>query len=326
MDRTMQDLNDLYYFVQVVEKRGFAPAGRALGMQKSKLSRRISLLEDRLGVRLVQRSSRSFSVTEIGQEYYRQCLAMLAGAEAAQAVIDASRSEPKGVIKMTCPPGLISYHFGLLIAQFMVRYPRVQIYLKAFNRRVDIIAEGYDLAIRVGASLAERGGLMQRKLGEMSQCLVVSPELLNGRSPPMRPGDLHGLPSVAFGMAQDDHSWFLEHGDGPEVKIPLEPRLVSDDLAALREAALAGVGIAQLPVLFVEADIETGRLTKILPQWQLRAEVVCAIFPSRHGLLPSLRTLLDSLAEDCRPYLRDDGPKPAAPDGTEPLGSSLGTR
>ncbi|TWT00720.1 LysR substrate-binding domain-containing protein [Reyranella sp. CPCC 100927] len=298
----MRDLNDLVYFVHVVDHGGFAPAGRALGMQKSKLSRRINLLEERLGVRLIQRSSRSFSVTEIGQEYYRQCVAMLAGAEAAQGVIDAVRSEPQGVIKMTCPPGLLNYHFGDLIARFMVEHPRVQVHLKAFNRRVDIIAEGYDLAIRVGSSLPEQGGLMMRKLGENPQCLVSSPTLLNGMLEPVEPKDLSDLPSLAFGMSQDDHKWCLEHADGRAALVPHIPRLVSDDLSALREAALQGIGIVQLPILLVKADIEAGRLVDVLPYWRPRADTVCAIFPSRRGLLPSIRALLDFLSDDCEPY------------------------
>lgn len=179
----MQDLNDLYYFARVVEHGGFAQAGRTLGIQKSKLSRRIGLLEDRLGVRLIHRSSRSFSVTSIGLEYYRQCLTMIAGAECAQAVVEAVRSEPQGLLRVTCPPGLLCYQVADLIARFMATYPRIEIHLKTFNRRVDIIAEGYDLAIRHDPETTEAGGLMTRKLGSARQYLVGSPDLLVGRSP-----------------------------------------------------------------------------------------------------------------------------------------------
>lgn len=303
----MQDLNDLYYFVQVVECGGFAAAGRALGMQKSKLSRRVNLLEERLGVRLLQRSSRSFSVTEIGQEYFRQCLIMLEGAEAAQAVIDVNRSEPQGVIKMTCPPGLIGYYFGRLVARFMVMHPRVQVYLKSFNRRVDVIAEGYDLSIRVGASLSDHGGLMQRKLGETPQCLVASPSFLDGEAKPLRPSDLGHLPTLAFGMGHGAYSWSLERAERPLAVVPLEPRLVSDDLSALRDAALEGVGIAQLPELLARPCLDAGTLVEVLPEWRPSAEIVCAVFPSRRGLLPSIRALLDFLAKDCEPYRNGAG-------------------
>jgi len=298
----MQDLNDLYYFTQVVEHAGFAPAARALGMQKSKLSRRIGLLEDRLGVRLIQRSSRSFSVTEIGQEYYRQCLAMLVEAEAAQAVIDSARSEPEGVVRMSCPPSLLGYHFGELVARFMVDHPRVQIHLRALDRRVDVIAEGFDLAIRAGAPPQEQSDLMLRKLGETPQCLVASPALLKTHPAPHVPTDLDSMPSLEFGAPQDTHTWSLTHRDGLSSVVRHHPRLVSDDLASLRAAALQGVGIVQMPVLMIEEDIKAGRLIDVLADWRPRNGIVYAVFPSRRGLLPSIRVLLDFLADACRDH------------------------
>src|SRR6478609_9126967 len=127
----MQDLNDLYYFVQVVDHAGFAPAGRALGMPKSKLSRRIALLEERLGVRLIQRSTRRFAVTEIGQNYYAHCKAMLVEAQSAQEAIDQTRAEPCGIVRLTCPVALLDVRVGEMIAAFMAAYPRVEVHLEA---------------------------------------------------------------------------------------------------------------------------------------------------------------------------------------------------
>ena len=298
----MEDLNDLYYFAQVVEHAGFAPAARALGMQKSKLSRRIGLLEDRLGVRLVQRSSRSFSVTELGQEYYRQCRAMLIEAEAAQAVIDAVQSEPQGVVRMSCPPALLDYQFGELIAHFMAAHPKVRVHLKALNRRVDVIAESYDLTVRVGVEATEQADLMMRKLGETEQRLIGSPAFLKDCPPIEAPTDLSSLPSLDFGLPQNAHVWRLHHADGRTAEVHHQPRLVTDDLAALRAAALSGVGVAQVPTLMVESDIAAGRLIDVLPQWRPRNEIVYAVFPSRRGLLPSIRALLDFLSDACRPH------------------------
>lgn len=298
----MEDLNDLYYFAQVAEHGGFAPAARALGMQKSKISRRVGLLEERLGVRLIQRSSRSFSVTEIGQEYHRQCRAMLVAAEAAQAVIDAVRSEPQGVIRMSCPPGLLDYQFGELIAQFMAGNPRVQVHLKVVNRKVDVIAEGYDPTIQAGTEPRGQSDLARRKLGEIAQGLVGSPGLLKDHLPSQAPADLAALPSLDFGRPQDTHTWCLEHADGRTALVRHAPRLITDDLAALRAAALKGVGVAQVPLLMVADDIAAGRLIDVMPDWRPRNEVVCAVFPSRRGLLLSIRTLLDFLADACRPH------------------------
>ena len=145
----MKDLNDLYYYVQVVDHGGFAPAGRALGMPKSKLSRRIALLEERLGTRLIQRSTRRFAVTEPGQTYYGHCKAMLVEAEAADEAIALTQAEPRGVVRMTCPVALLDTHVGDMVAAFMVAHPRVQIHLEETNRRVDVVGEGVDVAIRV---------------------------------------------------------------------------------------------------------------------------------------------------------------------------------
>ena len=135
----MQDLNDLAWFVRVVEHQGFAPAGRALGIPKSKLSRRIGLLEERLGVRLIQRSTRRFSVTEIGQIYLGHCRAMLVEAEAAQEAIDRTRSEPCGIVRVTCPITLLDTGIGTMLADYMIGNPAVTVHLEATNRRVDVI-------------------------------------------------------------------------------------------------------------------------------------------------------------------------------------------
>ena len=293
----MQDLNDLYYFVQVVDHGGFAAAGRALGMQKSKLSRRILLLEERLGVRLLNRSSRRFSVTEIGHEYYDRCVAMLVEAEAAEQVIAQVRAEPRGVVRMSCPVALLYFQFGALVARFMIENPAVEVHLESTNRRVDVIAEGIDVAIRVRFPPLEPTDLVMRKLDESTQCLVASPALVGARSEiarrpagPAEPRSRSAAPRPS--MAAGAHG----RADGA---VPHHPRLVTDDMAALRQAAIAGVGIVQLPTIMIWQDIDAGRLVHVLPDWRPRAGIVHTVFPSRRGLLPSVRALLDFLAREC---------------------------
>lgn len=295
----MQDLNDLYYFVQVVDRGGFAAAGRALGIQKSKLSRRIALLEERLGVRLIQRSTRRFSVTEIGQEYYERCVAVLVEAEAAQSVIERIRSEPRGVIRMACPTALINFQFGEMIARFMIANPHVEIHLESTNRRVDVIGEGFDIAIRVRFPPLEHTELVMRRLDESTQCLVASPSLLKGRKQLKSPADLHGLPSLDLGPPHREHNWSLDHSDGTTATVSHDPRLVTDDMAALREAAIKGVGIVQLPTMMVWQDVQAGRLVHVLPQWIPKSGIIHAVFPSRRGLLPSVRALVEFMVSQC---------------------------
>lgn len=294
----MQDLNDLYLFVETVDHGGFAAAARATGIQKSKLSRRIGLLEDRLGVRLIQRSTRRFSVTEIGREYYRHCVAMLVEAEAAQMVVDQSRAGPRGVIRLSCPTGLIAFQFGELFGHFMALHPDVELHVESTNRRVDVIGEGFDLAIRVRPPPIAESELVMRRFDERTIRIVASPGLLRTRDISL-PGDLAGLPSLDFGPPGADHRWRLTHTDGSVVEVRHRPRLVTDDMAALREAALAGAGAARLPTLAVWEDLQAGRLETVLPQWRPSNEIVHAVFPSRRGLLPSVRALLDFLAAEC---------------------------
>ncbi len=295
----MQDLNDLYYFVQVVDRGGFAAAGRALGIQKSKLSRRIALLEERLGVRLIQRSTRRFSVTEIGQEYYERCVAVLVEAEAAQSVIERVRSEPQGVIRIACPTALINFQFGDMIGRFMIANPRVEVHLESTNRRVDVIGEGFDLAIRVRFPPLEQTELVMRRLDESTQCLVASPSLFEGRKLPENPADLHGLPSLDLGPPHREHGWALEHADGRTAAVTHKPRLVTDDMSALRDAAFNGVGIVQLPTMMIWNDVQSGKLVEVLPQWRPKSGIIHAVFPSRRGLLPSVRALVDFMVSEC---------------------------
>lgn len=294
----MRDLNDLFYFAQVVDHGGFAAAERATGLQKSKLSRRIQQLEDRLGVRLLNRSSRHFSVTEIGRDYYDRCVAMLVEAEAADEVIAQVRSEPRGTLRVSCPVALVNFQFGALFARFLAAYPAIEIHLESTNRRVDVIAEGFDIAIRARFPPLAPTDLVMRRLDMSTQCLVASPSFLAGRTIASL-DDLNRLPSVTFDPIQRDYHWQLEHADGQTASVTHVPRLVSDDMAALRDAAIAGVGIVQLPTMMVWRQVETGELVHILPDWRPRAGIVHAVFPSRRGLLPSVRTLLDFLATEC---------------------------
>jgi len=293
----MQDLNDLYYFVQVVDHGGFSAAARALGLQKSKLSRRILALEERLDVRLLNRSSRHFSVTEIGHDFYQRCLAVLVEAEAAEHLVAERRAEPRGVVRISCPVALLQFQFGALFSRFMAENPAIELHLEGTNRRVDIVAEGFDIAIRVRFPPLESSDLMMRRLDDSTQCLVASPGLVAG--PLGFPADLKGLPSLDLGPPHRDHQWQLGKADGATAAIRHYPRLITDDMASLREAAIAGIGVVQMPTMMIWQDIDAGRLIHILPDWRPRAGIIHAVFPSRRGLLPSVRTLLDFLAREC---------------------------
>jgi len=297
MNDNERDLNDLYYFVQVVEHGGFAPAGRALNMPKSKLSRRVALLEARLGMRLIQRSTRQFTVTDVGQTYYAHCRAMLVEADAADEAIALLHEEPRGIVRVSCPVVLLDSLVGTMVAAFMIACPRVEIHLEATNRRVDVVGEGIDVAIRVRPPPLEDSDLALRVLAERGQCLVASPTLLREHGVPAVPADLTRLPSLDHGVPQAAHVWRLRGPDGAQAEIHHQPRFVTGGMLALRAAAVAGVGVVQLPTMMVRDEVARGELATVLPDWAPRREIVHAVFASRRGLLPSVRALLDFLAE-----------------------------
>lgn len=300
----MQDFNDLYYFVQVVDHGGFAPAGRMLRLPKSKLSRRIAHLEERLGVRLIQRSTRHFSVTDIGQNYYAHCKAMLVEAEAAQAAVEQTRSAPSGIVRLTCPVALLHARVSTMLAGFMVQYPQVVLHLEATNRRVDPIAEGIDVAIRARPMPIEDSDLMLKVLAERGQALVASPDFIRSWAIEV-PADLSGCPSLDLGPPLQEHIWKLEGPSGAQAAIRHQPRVVTDDMIALRTAAIAGVGILQLPLLMVSDEIRDGKLVHVLPGWASKHHIVHAVYPSKRGLLPSVRALLDYLGVRFREFRED---------------------
>lgn len=295
------DLNDLFYFAKVVEHQGFSAAARALGVPKSKISRRIAELEKRLGTQLLYRSTRKLHITEIGKLYYQHCEAMLIEAESAQELIERNHSEPRGLIRMTCPIALLHAHIGDMLAEFLLKHPQVQVHLEASNRRVDVVAEGVDLAIRVRPLPLESSDLVLKILSDRGLCLVAAPMLIQQMGLPTHPNDLRHWPSLGLGQTQGQQplqfEWCLTHENGERVVIEHSPRLVTTDMVALRASAMAGVGLVQLPNLMVPKQVANGELVKLLPQWSPRREIIHVVFPSRRGMLPAVRALIDFLCQ-----------------------------
>lgn len=291
----MRDLNDLYYFVQVVKHGGFTSAAQAMDLPKSKLSRRVSSLEAALGVRLIHRSNRQFSVTNIGKAYFARCEAMLLEAESAQDVIDKACDEPQGTVRLSCPPALLEHELGEILSNFAALYPRIRLQIESTNRRVDVIREGLDLAIRIRFPPLEDSDLVLKSFGPSAQCLVASPGLIQDKGGLPQLADISNWPSVG-----ESSVWELFSAQGDRVEIKHSPALASEDRSVLRFAALRGVGIAQLPTMMIREDLAAGRLVDVLPQWHPRTANVHAVFPSRRGLVPSVRLLLDHLEQESR--------------------------
>lgn len=292
----MFDLNELYIFTQVVERKGFAAAGRALDLPKSTVSRKISQLEDRLGVRLLQRSTRRLSITEIGQNYYRHCAAMLAEAEAAQDAIDSAQAEPRGRLRITCPVSLMQSYMAGMVSRFLIGHPRITIDLEATNRRVDVIEEGIDIAFRVRFPPLENTDLIMKRLGPSPQIIVAAPTLISMFGAVVEPEALASFPSLAHRAALR-HTWELHHADHGDRSVAFEPRYVTDDMAALRLAAEEGGGIVQLPFYMVSQQLRAGTLVAMLPDWEPASGLIHAVFSSRRGQSPALRRFIDFAAQ-----------------------------
>ncbi|WIW91095.1 LysR family transcriptional regulator (plasmid) [Sphingobium sp. V4] len=286
------DLNDYAYFAEVVAHGGFAAAGRALREPKSKLSRRIAGLEERLGLRLIERSSRRFRVTDTGQAFYERCRAMLVEAEQAEALVMQARAEPHGRIRFSCPTGMIEAISGL-ISSFLALYPKVRLQLVATDRAIDLIEERIDLALRVRASLTSDAALTMRSLGTSTRILVASPGMANQVSSIEQ---LAFLPALATHDAADDLEWHLEAQDGRKHVVRIEPRMGCTDMAAVRNAAIDGLGIAILPDHVCREALLAGRLVHILPDWRSLQGIVHLVFTTRRGLPPAVRALIDHLA------------------------------
>jgi len=297
IEGAMQDLNDLYFYAAVVEHGGFSAAGRALGIPKSRLSKRIAQLEERLGVRLLQRTTRRFAVTEVGERFYAHCRAMLEEARAAQEAVDELRAEPRGVVRLSCPVALAQTVLAHVLPEFMEQYPKVQVRVLASNRRVDVVGEGIDVAIRVRNRLDTDANLVVRTFGQSRVLAVASPALLDRLGRPQTPAELSRLPALTSQEHEGAQVWELIDAQGARVPVEMGARLIAGEFAVLLEAARRGMGVTLLPEFVCAPAITAGELEVVLPDWSVPDGTMHFVYPSRRGMLPGVRALVDFLAE-----------------------------
>ena len=293
----MQDLNDMLYFAEVVERGGFAAAGRALGIPKSRLSRRVSDLETQLGVRLLQRTTRKLSLTEVGEAYLRHCQAMRESAQAAADTVAQVQTVPRGTIRVSCPVTLAQTMVAELIPRFLAQYPEVRIDMLVSNRAVNLVEEGIDVALRVRPSVDDSGSMVVKRLDHTTQILVASPELLIRQGTPKTLDDLAKLDSIAMSAPDGRSTWNLIGPGGVHQQVQHTPRYVADDLLTLKYAAVAGTGVCWMPDYMCQEEMRERKLVRVLPDWAPAPAIVHAAFPSRRGLSPAVRRFLDYLGE-----------------------------
>lgn len=292
----MQDLNDLYYFAKVVEAGGFAAAGRLIGIPKSRLSRRIAELEERLGARLLQRTTRQLKLTAVGERYLRHCQAMLLEAEMADETVASMSSEPRGRLRVSCPVGLAHEILPEIIAQFLEKYPLVQLEVMLLNRRVDLVTEGVDVALRVREPGDEDPLLVTRRLRQAQMLLVASPALLHGRTID-HPDALKKLP--VLGALEADRMVHIRVFDEQDKRVDLsfEARLGIEDFIVRKACTLAGQGFTMLPMMYCEQELKDGTLVQLLPEWSLPGGWLQAVYPHRRGVMPAVRAWIDHMVE-----------------------------
>jgi DNA-binding transcriptional LysR family regulator len=289
----LTDLNNMYFFAKIVDHGGFTSAAKAMGLQTSKLSRRVVALEQELGVRLLNRNSRSVSLTDAGRLFYQHCSALVEEARAAKTAIDQTRSSPQGVVRISCPLGVLQIGAGAILSEYLVDNPLVRIKLDATNRRVDVIEEGLDIALRVRLLPLDDSDLTLMPLLTSKRVLAASPALLAKHPELTDLNHLALMPTLAMANTNDKYQWdFLAPHP---ISFTHQPRLATDDLQTLREAALKGVGVAQLPLSLIQNDLIQGHLVQVLTDWPSPSGSLHAVFPSRRGMVPAVRSVLDAL-------------------------------
>jgi len=296
----MQDLNDMLFFAEVVDRGSFAAAGRALNVPKSKLSRRVAELEQRLGVRLLQRTTRRLSLTQAGEIYHRHCVAMREQAEAADEAVARVQNEPRGTVRVSCPVTLAQTTIGPLIPRFLAAHPQVRIDMQVTNRVIDLVQEGVDVALRVRSVLDDSGTLVIKNLGATHGVLVASPQLLQRFGAPQQVEALHHLPTVAMTAADGRASWHLLGPREASYELQHRPVYTADDLMTLKFAVLQGTGMCVLPDYLCTDEVRRGELVPVLAGWEPPEAKVLAVFPSRRGMVPAVRRFLDFLGENVR--------------------------
>src|SRR5712692_8315584 len=280
------DLNDFFYFVHVVDRGGFTAAGRTLRIPKSTLSHRIQQLETKLGVRLLNRTSRRFAMTDAGEEFYRHAVVMLREAELAETAIRHRLSEPTGTVRC-------------IVADFLVRYPKINVVAHATDQNVDIVGENYGVAIRAHTDPLPDSTLVQRTLTPAPWFLFAGSAYLDANRKQQTPQDLRGHPSLFMMRTGLAAVWRLRHSSkAKEVVMALAPRLLSDDMIGLKQAAIAGLGVVALPGYVCRDEVRSGALRRVLPTWLAGDSTITALIPYRQGLLPSVRVFIDHLAAE----------------------------
>lgn len=291
----MIDLNAVRIFVKVVEADGFSGASRALGLPKSTISRKVQELEAVLGQRLAHRNTRGISLTEAGRSLYSRCRD---AAEDIAAAVEEARSAPAGLaglLRITAPVGIGQTKVQPSLVRFLVRHPKLRAELALSDERVNVVRNGFDLALRMGA--LDDSGLKVRRVAVFERILCASPAYIAEHGMPAGPEDLKRHACIA--IRPETATWELQGPDGRR-RVPISWRLCTNNIAAICAAALDGAGIAEMPLHLVSQDLAAGRLVHVLKAWPPVATALSALFPSGARAAPAAKAFVEFLATELR--------------------------
>ncbi|MDX8491531.1 LysR family transcriptional regulator [Mesorhizobium sp. VK22B] len=286
----MFDLNDIVVFARVVEAGSFTAAARLLAMPKTTVSRRVAALEREVGVRLLQRTTRSLNMTDAGRLYYEQSSQALRVIEQANLRLAEARAEPSGTIRISAPVGFGSYFLNRIVVDFLDMYPKTKVELRLTDDRLNLVEDGIDLAFRTG--VLEDSTLIARKLGSTHRLLCASPDYLERHGMPAEPADLARHACVIAGASAAGAHWVLEGPRGQET-VAVAGRFAANEMQAVVSATLAGFGIAQLPQAIAEGLINEGKLRRVLGEHTTPAGGLHVVYPSSRHLSPLVKTFIE---------------------------------
>ncbi len=291
----MDQLEAMAVFARVVEAQSFSAAAGQLGLSKSAVSKQLGRLEDRMGVRLLNRTTRRLSLTEAGAAFYRGCRRVVAEAEAAEQAVTRLGAAPRGRLRVNAPMSFGVRHVGPALPDFMARYPEVAVDLSLNDRMVDLVEEGFDMGIRI-ARLAE-SSLIARRLAPNRRVLCAAPAYLARRGTPRALDELNGHDCLVYSYQASGATWRV-CGPGGEARVRVDGRLRANNGDLLLEAVLGGLGVGFLPSFICGEALRAGRLRQVLPEWGGTVDAaVYAVYPARRNLSPKVRVFVDFLAE-----------------------------
>jgi DNA-binding transcriptional LysR family regulator len=293
----LSDLDDFYCFAMVVEHGGFSAAERATDIPKSKLSRRVYNLEEKLGVRLIQRSSRHFAVTDVGMNIYRHAQVMINAAQAAQDLVDHLSTEPRGTIKVSIPMTIAQQEVAQILPEFLKQYPEIKVQMMITNRRVDIINEGFDIALRVRSNLDDDPSLVIRRLCNIEQHLFATQAYLNEYGDIKQPEDLSNHRMLSMLEDHLDQNIVVYNTQNHQKKVKINPVIMGSDLHMLADLVSRDCGIALLPDTIASQYLKSGKIVRILPDWKAPHGIFHIVYPSKRGVLPAVRIFIDYLVK-----------------------------